>query len=135
MVELTEIAQIASIGKDTSIEDLESLTEEEKDALVFAEALETVDLDLPHDYEIEILAADLLDNISAYRKSEIARRAARQQGDHPTAEKLSKQAATCRSAAALIQHEYPDTKALYKELANIRVLQFRKNRSSFLEES
>jgi hypothetical protein len=79
--------------------------------------LESVDLEIPDDYLTEIMARKLLDTIGAYHTSEVDRKALRHQGDHVKAEQLAKQAATLRTVASIIQHQYPRTVQAYKELA------------------
>ena len=100
---------------------------------VSIEALDGVDLFLPTDFEDEIFAAEVLENISTYHKSEAARRAARHAGKHELVAQLEAQALVSRTAAALIQHEHPNTRELYKELAQARTIQIRKARAAFLE--
>ena len=90
---------------------------------ISVDALEGVDLSLPHSYETELLAGVLLTAVGNYRTVELQRRAARNASDHPQAEKLAKAAGAFRAEAAVIQHEYPDTVPLYKVLAESKVLQ------------
>ena len=84
------------------------------------EALDNVDLSLPDEYEDEIFAAQLLNAVTNYHTTEAERKAMRHQGEHQKAETLAKQAAVYRSMAALIQHEHPNTKTLYKQIAQQR---------------
>jgi len=91
-------------------------------------ALDNVDLSLPSEYEDEVFANSLLNAITQYHSCEAERRALRHQGEHVKAEQLGKQAAIYRSQAALIQYEHPNTKSLYKELAELRVMETKKNR-------
>lgn len=96
-------------------------------------ALESVKLTLPAAFETEIFAAELLDNLAAYHKSAMGARAARHQGDHQTAERLARQAALCKTAAALIQHDYPETVEVYQHLARLRAQTFKADRARLLE--
>lgn len=93
------------------------------------EALDSVDLSLPDEYEDEIFAAQLLNAITNYHTTNTERKAMRHQGEHQKAETLAKQAAVYRSMAALIQHEHPSTRDLYKELAQQRANATREARS------
>ena len=113
----------------------ESPVSEELDAaeLKIIAALENIDDSLPKDYQDEMFAVEVLENLAAYHKSEAARRAARHQGEHDSATKLAKQAAVCRTAAALIQYEHPNTVALYKVLAEVKVMETRQRRQALLE--
>jgi hypothetical protein len=99
------------------------------------EALESVDLELPLEYEDELFAGELLENLAGYHKSELARRAARHQGDSASAEKLARQAAVCRTAAALIQHEHPATRLLYRDIAVAKATQAKRARAELLGEA
>lgn len=91
-------------------------------------ALEDVDLSLPSEYQDEVFANQLLNAITQYHSAEAERRAFRHQGDHPKAENMGKMAAIYRSLAAVIQYEHPNTKTLYKELAELRVVETKRNR-------
>ena len=100
---------------------------------ILPEAIDTVDLSLPDAYEAEILAAEVLDHISNYRRLEASRRAARHQNQHDKATNFERDAAFSRNAAALIQYEHPSTKVLYKELAEARAKQLRLNRKALAD--
>lgn len=126
------ITQVALIdGHDNGVDPEQEESIEETFPI---EALEKLDDSLPKEYEDEILASELLDNLSVYHRSEKARKAARHQGDHKKAEELGKQAAICRTAAALIQYEHPGTIPIYKELARAKAIQSRKSREGLLED-
>ena len=102
------------LDKNSPVEALEAVAPDED---IPPKALEAVDLSLPADYENEILAMELLAHISNYRRMELARVSARNQGLHDKAEQLAKEAAYSRTIAAFIQYKYPETKVLYKVLA------------------
>ena len=105
----------------------EELAELEPDDIPI-EALDNVELDLPSEYEDEIFATSLLQAIVNYHTCETERKALRHQGEHAKAEAMGKQAAIYRSQAALIQYEHPNTKTLYKELADFRARKLKAER-------
>ncbi len=111
--------------------DLEDLNEDEledKELDISIDALESVELDLPEEYLDEVFAMQLLTVITGYHTCVAERRAFRHQGKGSEAEKMSTQAAIYRAQAALIQYEHPNTKVLYKELADARAIATRKER-------
>ena len=81
------------------------------------EALDYVVDDLPSDYMDEIMAIEVLSHISNYHALSRIAKASRHGGDNAKATDTFKAAATERNAAALIQYEFPNTKIIYKELA------------------
>jgi len=97
-------------------------------------ALDDVDLFLPSEYQDEVFANLLLNAITQYHSCETERRSLRHQGEHAKAEQLGKQAAVYRSQAALIQYEHPKTKELYKELAELKVMETKRNRDRVIKE-
>ena len=101
---------------------------EDKELDISIEALDSVDLSLPEDYLDEVFAMELLTVITRYHTCVAERRAFRHQGKGSEAEKMSTQAAIYRAQAALIQHEHPNTRELYKELADARAVATRKDR-------
>ena len=107
-----------------AVDDLEMLQED-----IPISALENVDLSLPPEYEDEVFAAQLLSTITQYHSCEAERRSLRHQGEHTKAENVGKQAAVYRSLAALIQYEHPNTKAIYKDLAKLKVTETQKARA------
>lgn len=115
------------------VNNIDSIEDLEIEVDVPIEALEDVDMELPKDFADEMFAEEVLSNVIAFHKTEAARKAAKHQGDHDRAELLNKQAQICKSAAALIQYEHPETKIIYKELASIRASQVKTNRQSILE--
>ena len=83
-----------------------------KEVNVPQEALDAFDISeerdhLPSSYELEIVAADLMDHLAALRVMTIQRKAARQAQNGAKAEALTKDILYHRSAAALIQWMYP----------------------------
>lgn len=85
-------------------------------ALVPAEALETVNLDIPAEYALELAAAQMVEHLAEYHKVLRAQRAARHNEDHQRAEQFSKILVYTRNVIALTQHEYPQAKAIADEI-------------------
>lgn len=115
------------VNNISSIEDLDIEVD------VPVEALETVDLELPSEYADEVFAQEVLDNIIGYHKSTTARKAALNQGNTEQAEQFGKQALICKAAAALIQHEHPNTKVIYKQIAVLQANRVKETRASLME--
>ena len=118
---------------------LDILKEEEKgeegadQTPISPEALAKADLSLPNEFQVDSMAAELVDHLANYHKAVAGRKAARSQGDHQRAEQLSKLAAYSRLAAAYIQEQFPGVKALADEIARARVVQVRNQRKTLLE--
>ncbi len=121
-------AVITQIASNNGKEDEGKEEEELPEIFIPPEALDSVILDLPGEYLDEVFADELLSNITAFHRASAARKAARHQEDHKKAEELSKVIAYARSYVALIQHEHPNTVALYKEYAEVKTKQVRDNR-------
>ena len=113
------------------LEELEDLTEINPDDIPEG-ALDLVDLSLPDDYSDEIYSQQLLDSITQYHQFTIQYRALRKQGEQSKADQASKLASTCRTQAAVIQFEHPNTITIYKHLAHMRVLQTHADRAKLV---
>ena len=98
---------------------------EELEPSVPTEAMDNVDMELPSDYEDELLSQHLLQIIGSFHVATAELRAFRQVGDSQGIDRTSKQVAAFRAQAALIQYEHPNTVALYKRMASKRASEFR----------
>ena len=108
------------------------------DALLLATLLDDkgelkVDLSLPQEYELEVMADQLLAHLGSYRQNWQAWRAARNTGDHANAKRLFDQMQFNKLTSAIIQASYPRAKALADELGQIRAKTARDNRKRALE--
>lgn len=84
--------------------------------------LENVDLNLPGDYETDIMAEELLAHLTTYHRVKAALKSARSTGDNKRAEELYKNMSFSRMAAAVIQRDCPSAKAVADEMAACRAL-------------
>lgn len=116
------------------VNNIDSIEDLEIEVDVPIEAFENVDLELPNEFSVEMFANEVLENVVGYHKSETARKAASHQGNLEQAEQFSKQAQICKSAVALIQYEYPETKVIYKQLAKLRANQVKANRQNLMQQ-
>lgn len=90
--------------------------------------LEGADLSLPGDYEVDLMAGELLGHLTNFKTSKAAWQAARNSGDHQKAEQMYRLMSYSRLAAAIIQHDHPAAKAITDELAKLKVTQAVQNR-------
>jgi len=87
-----------------------------------------VDDSLPPEYELELMAGQMLEHIAAYKQARQNMRSARNAGNHSQAESFLKQMNFNRTTAAIIQSEFPKAKAIADEIARIRVKQMQTQR-------
>ena len=79
------------------------------------------------------MATELLQYLTSYHALTSSYRAARHQGDSAKAESMFQGRTYARNAAALIQHDYPNTKVIADELARSRVSDVRRQRTAALD--
>jgi len=121
---------------------IEALNREEEtaeDALLLAELLDEkgnlkVDLSLPDDYELEVMAQQLLAHITSYAQNKKAYLAAKNSGDQARRTQLWQQLQYNQLTAAIIQKSYPKAKRVADELARLQARQAQQNRARQLEE-
>ncbi len=129
--EKTKLEQMQeALGKDGTAEEDAALAAE----LLDEEGNIKVDLSLPAEFELDIMAGQLLQHLTSYKQLYHARRAARGSGDHVQAEKLGKQMQYNQLTAAVIQRAYPKAKKLADTLAIIQAKQTSANRQKQLDE-
>jgi len=112
--------------------------ESDEDAKIIAELLDEkgnlmVDLSLPEEYELEIMAQTLLGHITQYAQTKQAYLAAKNSGDHQKRQQLWQQMQYNQLTAAIIQKAYPKAKALVDKLATLQARQAKSNREQQLE--
>ena len=94
------------------------------------EALEGVDLTMPEDNTVELMASEMVKHLQEYHQLTTLQRAARQAEDHQRAEQLSKAILTAKMAVAVIQHKYPKAKAIADEIMRTNAAQVARSRSA-----
>lgn len=95
--------------------------------------LDTVQLDMPPEFQLESMAAELVEHLSAYHRTRAALKAARAQGDGQKAEQLFKAMSYSRLVAAYLQSEFPGIKPLADEIAKAKAIQVKQQRTAFLD--
>ncbi len=131
LVKTEEAKKITSLKDALSGQD----TTEQDDAALVAALLDDkgnlkVDTSLPAEYELEVMAKQLLDHLAAYAQNKQAWRAARNSNDHARAKSLFDQMQFNQLTAAIIQHSYPRAKALADELGKLLAKQTQANRTA-----
>ncbi len=120
--------------KPTSLRDLVQTSPEEAEdnellALLTGEDGKLdVNLDMPGDYQTDIMAAQLVGHITGYHQQFQLSRAARSSGDNANAEKGWKQAQFHRIGAAIIQRTFPGTKDVADKIMAIQAEDAKVNR-------
>ena len=123
--EAAQAGQVSAGGEDThedrpktmkEILDAENKLQNEIDDVPIA-ALEDVDLGLPDEFLLDIMADELLSVISTYHRADSGWRSAKNIGDVPRQKNMWDLRNYAKVTAALIQHRYPDAKALSDSLA------------------
>ena len=92
----------------------------QREANELADVMAMPVLELPGDYENEVMANELLSHLTSYHAAVVAARAARHAKDHAQAEKMDKVALYSQIAAGILQRKYPKSVAIYQALALAR---------------
>ena len=121
------------MGESKSVLELLKQEDEGGDGTVTAGMLAKADLTLPAEFEMDSMAAEMVEHLSSYHRTRVALKAARAQGDSQRAEQLFKAMAFSRLAAALMQSEYPGIKAVADNIARARVKQVQGQRQALLD--
>lgn len=127
-----EAKKVKSFQEALSRED-----ETAEDSALLAELLDAdgklvVDLSLPGDYELDVMAQQLLLHLTSYYQSREAYRAARHT-DQGRKTQIWQQMQFNQLSAALIQKAYPKAKGLADQLAKIQAKQAAATRDRLLE--
>ena len=89
--------------------------------------------DLPSDYVIESMAAELLEHKASFQKADVAWRSAKHT-DHQREQQMWQLRNYSRLCAAIIMDKWPKAAALANEIAQVRVIQARQARQAMLEQ-
>lgn len=114
--------------------------DDEDEAALLAELYDTAtgkiagDFTLPGTYELEIIAAQLLEHLTAYAQAKEVFRAAVNLKDRAKSEPARSQMNHHQLVAAILQRKYPGCKALADEIARAKVKQLQKGRNAFMRE-
>jgi hypothetical protein len=123
-------AIIEALGTEESVgDDADKIAE-----LIDKEGNLIVDLELPEEYQLEIMASELLNQLTLFHTFDAQWRSARGQGDSGQATKLFTQRNHHRLTAAIIQRDYPGAKPLADELAKTKTKVAKRQRKNVLSE-
>lgn len=133
----TETKTTEEVKEQTLADLLAEAEGEASDIMPEAQArklLEEVDLTLPLEYQLEILADELVGTLGTYQRAQFGRRAARNLGDDPRATQMLKLERYSRLVAALIISEHPGVKAVADDMAQARATISKRQRRQTLGE-
>lgn len=97
------------------------------------EALDNVNLDIPNEYELEIMASNMAQYLTEHKSTMVGLRAARHNGDNERTSQLAKAEAFYRNAIAYIQYKYPDAKVVSDAIMKTQAKSMVANRAKSLE--
>ena len=100
--------------------------------LISADGKIKADLDVPKEFEVEIMAEQMVDHLVLYKQSKQNWRAARNLGERSRAQQLYSQMNMSQLAIAIIQNDYPKAKQFANEIMELRARRARKNRQTEL---
>jgi len=116
---------------------LDELEDESADTLPSTEAkrlLENTDLSLPQEFELEILADELLGVLGTYKRASYGRKSARNLGDTQRAQQMAQLERYSRLTAAMMMADYPGLKNIADEIATARAREAQRRRAQLLED-
>jgi len=90
------------------------------------------DFSMPKEFEVEIMAQQMVDHLTTYKQLKKAYIAAKNQGDHKRRGELFQQMRFSQVTVAMIQFEFPAAKEIADEIMQVRVAEVRRNRESAL---
>ena len=101
--------------------------------LIPQSALDAVDLSLPGEYRLEVMADELLGVLGTFHRAQAGRRAARNSENHKEAERLGEMVGRMRLIAAVITMDVPGVKAVADRMATYRAKRARAERDTALD--
>ena len=116
---------------------LDALEGESADTLPSTEAkrlLENTDLSLSQEFELEILADELLGVLGTYKRASYGRKSARNLGDTQRAQQMAQLERYSRLTAAMMMADYPGLKNIADEIATARAREAQRRRAQLLED-
>ena len=122
-----------------SVDDLLPQDEDDQDDSEILAALTSddgklkVDLDLPFEYQEEVMASQLLEQLTSYQQARQTWRAARNQSDRKRQQDAFGAMKNFQLTAALIQHDFPQAKRIADEIATFRAKSLKDAREAALE--
>lgn len=96
--------------------------------------LEGVDLTIPEEFELEVMAGLMVDNLKEYQRAIVLERAARHNLDYKRAEELAKIAVNTRTAIALIQKKHPRAKAIADQVMKLEAQRIARAREAMVRD-
>lgn len=92
-----------------------------------------VDLSMPDGYHDDIMATQMIENLTAYEQNRQAWRAARNQGNNGRSTQLFEQMNYHQLVVAIIQAEYPNAKIIADAMMEVRARGAKINRENALK--
>lgn len=91
-----------------------------------------VDLSMPDDFLLDIMASQMVEHVISYEQSKQTWRSSRNQGNHARAKQFFEQMQFNQLTIAIIQAGYPGAKKLADELMSVRAKQAQTQRKNIL---
>ena len=91
-----------------------------------------VDLSMPEDFLVDIMASQMVEHMVSYEQSRQAWRSSRNQGNNAKAKQFFEQMQFNQLTVAMIQAQYPKAKKLADELMSVRAKQAQGQRKQLL---
>lgn len=126
-------------GEPKTIRDLLPGGEDEKEDLELLAQLAgedgklKVDLSMPENFQIDIMASQMVEHLVSYEQTRQAWKSARGSGQHKRAEDLFAQMNFNQLTIAIIQAKYPKAKGLADEMMKVRAKQAELQRQALLK--
>ncbi len=92
-----------------------------------------VDLSMPEDFMVDIMASQMVEHMVSYEQSKQTWISSRNQGNHARAKQFFEQMQFNQLTVAIIQARYPEAKKLADEIMNVRAKQAQQNRRNTLK--
>jgi len=126
-MEEKKIAELLPQDED-SIEDEELYSQ-----LVGEDGKLKVDLSIPEDFLIDIMASQMVEHIVSYEQTKQVWRSSRNQGNHAKAKQFFEQMQFNQLTIAIIQAKHPKAKKMADELMDVRAKQAQAQRKNMLQ--
>ena len=92
-----------------------------------------VDMGMPQDYLVDIMAAQMVDHMTAFEQAQQVWKSSRNQGNHAKAAQNFEQMQFSQLTVAIIQAQYPGAKKLAQEIMKVRAQQAQSGRDNMLK--
>ena len=125
---MTEKKIVNLLPKDEEVAEDEQLYSD----LVDGEGKLKVDLSMPEEFVLDVMAGQMVEHLVSYQQSMQAWKSARNQDNHARAKQFFEQMQFNQLTIAIIQAKYPKAKQLADELMEVRAKQAQNARKNAL---